>query len=391
MTPKILIAGAGLGGLSAALALRQIGCEVAVYEAASTLGEVGAGIQLSPNAMHVLRHLGLEDQIVQAGYAPQFAAMRHWSTGKTLFSSPLNPVCVSRYGAPYVHIHRADAHQILTQAAQAAGVQITTGAPVTGYNQTSEAIALKVKGGSVEGDLLIGADGIKSRIRDQMLGPQKARFTGQVAWRALVPATSVPRDLLAPGVTVWVGPDRHVVMYYVRGGNLINLVAVEERSDWTQEGWSHQGDPADLQDRFAGWHPDVAQVLDACETVHLWALFDRPSLPHWHQGRAVLLGDACHPTLPFMAQGACLAIEDAGVLANSIHSASDLTAALSQYETRRKPRATALQTRARDNADLFHLRMSALTKAKLSVGRLLPPVMRLKALDAVYGYRFDRP
>jgi len=390
MSKSILIAGAGIGGLAAALAMSRCGYEVTVLEAADTLGEVGAGIQLSPNAMYVLQALGIATEIMSVGFAPEFAAMRHWKSGQTLFSSPLNPECSARYGAPYIHIHRADAHSVLLEAAQSAGVTLSTGTRVVGYTDSDSAIHVETSKGVLKADFLIGADGIKSVVQHQMLGPQNPKFTGQVAWRAIVPAAALPTNVLAPGVTVWVGPDRHVVMYYLRGGSLANVVAVEERSDWTEESWTLEGDPKDLKRRFKEWHPQVDSVLDRIETTHVWALFDRQPLQRWSDGRAILLGDACHPTLPFMAQGACMAIEDAGVLAQCLSSHSDRTKALARYEALRKPRTSALQARARQNADLFHLRMSPITKAKLAIGRVLPPMMRLKALDSVYGYRFDQ-
>ena len=236
---------------------------------------------------------------------------------------------------------------------------------------------------------MIGADGIKSAIRDQMLGPERPRFTGQVAWRGVVPAEALPPNLVRPDATVWIGPHRHVVTYYLRGGSLVNIVAVEERADWTAESWTERGDPADLAAAFGDWHPDVATLLAALTEAHLWALYDRPELSAWSDGPVALLGDACHPTLPFMAQGAAMALEDACILTRLLADATDVAAAFQRYEAHRKPRTTMLQGKARENARLFHLNggvRDLINRAKLAAGGLLPGAMALTPLDPVYGY-----
>jgi salicylate hydroxylase len=386
MIQSALIVGAGIGGLNAALSLVREGVDVSIFEAADHLGEVGAGIQLSPNAMHVLRDIGVDKAVKAAGFEPQFAGLRNWKSGAWMFCSPLGQACRKRYGAPYIHIHRADLHQILHQTALACGVDIHTSARIKRYESRASDITIQTPVGEFSGDILIGADGLKSAVRTQMLGPEAPRFTGQVAWRGMVRVDDLPKGLIEPGVTVWAGPDQHVVLYYLRGGSLVNFVAVQERDDWTDESWTQTGDLGDLRDAFKGWHPTVTQVLRAADQCHLWALFDRDPLPQWSDGRAVLLGDACHPTLPSMAQGACMAIEDGDVLRRAL-SQYELPQALAKYQTHRKPRTSALQARARENAQMFHLNGGPITAAKLAVARMLPTGLKLKPLDSVYGYR----
>jgi len=386
MIQSAVIAGAGIGGLTTALSLVREGVDVSVFEAAPVLGEVGAGLQISPNAMHVLRDLGVDQAVIAAGFSPQFAAMRNGTTGAYMFRSPLGDVCTNRYGAPYIHIHRADLHQILLQTARACDVDVRTDAPVKSFDLHDSHVDLKTSAGDFTADLLVGADGIKSLVRTQMLGPEAATFTGQVAWRGMVRTEELPKGLVEPGVTVWTGPERHVVIYYVRGGAMVNFVAVEERQDWTDESWTQAGDMGKMRQAFSGWHTVVEQVLEATDQCHLWALHDRAPLPKWSDGRAVLLGDACHPTLPFMAQGACMAIEDADVLRRALLQ-FELSQALQAYEIHRKPRTSALQARARENAAMFHMAGGPVTAAKLAIAKLLPPSMKLKPLDDVYGYR----
>lgn len=398
MSGSIIIAGGGIGGLSAALALHRVGFKPHVLEQADSYGDSGAGIQLSANAMHVLRALGLEDALRPNIFAPQNACMRDYKTGKTIFTSPLGAAHEALYGAPYWHIHRADLIAILRAATLQAGIELTTGCSVTGHQSHDDKIDVQTQSGSLQADLLVGADGIHSAVQRAM-GQQESRFTGQVAWRGLVPTRDVAHGLVPPDATVWVGPGRHFVAYYVRGGDLINFVAVEERAQWADESWTQTGDMAELRQAFAGWHEAVESLLAASQNCHLWGLFDRPVLPQWHAGRAVLLGDACHPMLPFMAQGGAMALEDAYVLAKNLAEnladnptdgltqADTLQASLAAYEASRKPRTAHVQARTRANAKLFHLRgplSTGLRRAQFAVAQALPQAA-LRPLDKLYG------
>ena len=387
---RVVIAGAGIGGLCAALALAKRDIQVVVCEQAVSLGEVGAGLQMSPNAMKVLRELGLEAELSAFAFVPQNAAIRHYKTGEYYLKSPLAEQAEVRYGAPYWHLHRADLHQVLAQACSQAGVELVLNSTVDSYREDKalNQVCVSLDGGrEIWGDLLIGADGIRSKVREQMLGKERPTFMGQVAWRGVIPVSDLAVNV-KPDACVWAGPGRHFVSYYLRGGDYVNFVAVEERSDWLSESWREEGDIAELKRVFADWHPEVSQLIACAKSTFLWALNGRDELPTWHQGRVVLLGDACHPMLPFMAQGAAMAIEDAYVLAENL-ARHECHAALVEYEQIRKPRATKVQQMSKANAGLYHMQGGVFGKAKLralqAAGRFVPNVIQSK-LDAVYGH-----
>ncbi|MFQ5565552.1 MAG: FAD-dependent monooxygenase, partial [Paracoccaceae bacterium] len=296
----------------------------------------------------------------------------------------------ARWGAPYLHVHRADLLAALTGAARAAGVDIRGSARVTGYALRPEGPALKLDGGeTVAGDLVIGADGIRSVLRDQLDGPEEPDFTGQVAWRGTIPAARLPDGLVAPDATVWAGPGAHLVTYYLRRGSLVNFVAVEERGAWTAEGWSAPGDPERLRRRFAGWHRDVTGLLDHVEETFLWGLFGRPEQIRWVDGPVALIGDAAHPMLPFMAQGAGMALEDVAVLVRELQAGDNLAEALLAHEERRWPRVARVQRTSVANGRFFHKRSGI---ARLGHWGLVSTVSRLAPslaaaqLDWLYGH-----
>lgn len=386
----VVIAGAGIGGLCAALALAKQGVRVVVCEQAASLGEVGAGLQISPNALKVLRQLGLESELSQFVFKPQHAAIRDYKTGEYYLKSPLGKQAEARYGAPYWHLHRADLHQVLAAACAKAGVELVLNAVVIGYRENTElkqVCLLLEDGREFCADLLIGADGIRSKVREQMLGQECPIFMGQVAWRGVIPVSDLTVDV-KPDACVWAGPGRHFVSYYLRGGDYVNFVAVEERSDWRSESWREEGDVEELKRAFADWHPEVSELIKSASSTFLWALNGRDELPTWHKGRVVLLGDACHPMLPFMAQGAAMAIEDGYILAKCLSNYA-LSDALLKYEQVRKPRATKIQLMSKANAGLYHMHGGVFGRMKLkalqAAGRFAPSVIQSK-LDAVYGH-----
>ena len=386
LAKQATICGAGIAGLTAALTLARSGIETVVLERAEVLGEVGAGLQISPNAMHVLNALGLDEAIRSVGFEPEASCIRDHKTGQVLLDLPLKEICQTRYGARYVHIHRADLHGILLHAAKKAGAQILLNQSAIGYTQTADKTHLQTDKGVYEADILIGADGLRSKLRDTMLGPEPPAFTGQVAWRGTVPARSLPHDLVAPNATVWVGPHHHFVTYYIKSGRLLNFVAVQERADWTDTSWTQKGDISELRAAFSGWHPEIQTILGATQDCYLWALFGRDPLPTWCDRRVALAGDAAHPMLPFMAQGAAMAMEDAWVLGQCLKTAP-VREALRHYEAIRKPRATMVQEASRSNAKLFHRRAGAgdlWQRAKLRVAGLLPQAA-IHQLDKIYG------
>lgn len=391
MSKKIVIAGAGIGGLCAALALAKRGFEVAVYEQSPQLGEVGAGLQLSPNAMHVLQALGIAEQIKAKAFRPKSAVMRHYQTGKTYFTVPLSDIATQKYAADYLHIHRADLHSILLNTCEKQKVSIYLGQAVKGYQQSTQGLTIQLESGtSLVADLLIGADGIKSKVQACMFGQTSAQFTGQVAWRGVVAANKLPQGLIKPNANLWVGPGKHFVSYYLRGGDLVNFVAVQERTDWQKESWNEPGNINELRDTFDGWHPEVTELLAAAEQCFLWALFDRPPLNQWTDQNVALLGDACHPMLPFLAQGAAMAIEDSYALAHCLATDNNTPTALKAYQELRLTRTSDIQLNARKNASLYHM-SSPIEKAKLTVLSGLSSIGlsdRLAAdkLDTIYAY-----
>jgi salicylate hydroxylase len=381
---QAVVAGAGIGGLAAALALAKSGWLVEVVEAAAGVREVGAGLQMSPNAMRVLAHLGVAARIEAEGFEPQAAELRHWRTGALHGRVALAGAARARWGMPYVHVHRADLQATLLEAAGKAGVGVTTGTRVTGYGEGGRVV--ETTDGPRPADLMVGADGIRSVVRAAMLGEAAPRVTGQVAWRATVPADRLPDGLVPPVAAVFCGPGRHAITYRLRGGRLVNLVAVEERVGWAEEDWRQPGDPAELARAFAGWAPIVTGVIGAVEECHLWGLFDRDPLPRWTEGCVALMGDAAHPMLPFMAQGAAQAIEDAAALARHLAGAATpdvVPGRLAAYAAERRPRTAAIQAASRSNARLYHLHGTA--SLKLAVLRALPGLMRAR-LDPVYGH-----
>lgn len=355
---KALIVGGGIGGLTAALCLADAGVAVELYERSTAPGWTGAGIQISPNGVRVLSRLGLKPALDDVAFRPEALEMRLGRSGTQLFAIPMRDEAVRRFGEPYCHIHRADLVAVLADAlgARAPGA-IRLGKAAQSFSQSASAVELTLSDGtSASGDVLIGADGIHSLVRTQMFGQAQARFTGNVAWRVVVPAASLAADLIPPTACVWVGPGRHAVTYYLRRGELVNFVGVVERDDWQHESWTEQGSLADLAADYAGWAKPITSLIAQATEAHRWALFDRDPLPSWSEGRATLLGDACHPMLPFLAQGAVMAIEDAWVLSRKLQIAADISAALRDYETARKPRTARVQKGARRQMGLYHKR-----------------------------------
>jgi salicylate hydroxylase len=391
LSKKIVVAGAGIGGLCAALALAKRGFEVVVYEQSPQLGEVGSGIQLSPNVMHVLHNLGLAKEVKAKAFSPESAVMRHYKTGKYYFTVPLGDTATHKYGADYLHIHRADLHSALHNACEDLKVSIYLGQAVQGYVQSPQNLSVLLDNGdSLFADLLIGADGIKSKVQACMLGQTPAQFTGQVAWRGVVKANKLPKGLIKPSANLWVGPGKHFVSYYLRGGDLVNFVAVQERTDWQKESWNEPGDISELRETFSEWHPEVTELLSATGSCFLWALFDRPPLNKWTDRNVALLGDACHPMLPFLAQGAAMAIEDSYALAHCLVNDTDTQTALKAYQNIRLPRSRDIQLNARKNAALYHM-SSPIEQFKLAVlsglsNLGLSDKIAANKLDSIYAY-----
>ncbi|MBU1361274.1 MAG: FAD-dependent monooxygenase [Gammaproteobacteria bacterium] len=356
MASKILIAGAGLGGLTAALALLRDGHDVQVFEQATQLGEVGAGLQLSANATRVLSMLGLDDTVRAVASVPEGKQVRLWSTGQTWKLFDLGQQSIEEYGHPYYTLYRPDLHAALVAAIrQAKPDALVLGASCEGFESSDAGVTLRLADGRrIDGDVLIGADGVHSKIRQGLFGPDAPAFSGCLAWRGVIPAEQLPEHLRRPVGTNWIGPGGHVIHYPLRRGELVNFVGVVERSDWKIESWTAAGTVDECLNDFANWHDDVHTLIRAIRTPYKWALMVREPLQQWSRGRVSLLGDACHPTLPFLAQGAAMAIEDGVVLARCLRDAADPAQGLRRYQDARVERTTRIVNGSAANTKRFH-------------------------------------
>jgi salicylate hydroxylase len=351
---RIAIVGAGIGGLTAAAALRQKGFEVAVYERARELGEVGAGIQVAPNAVKVIRALGIEDEFMKLSAEPQVRLSLKWDDGtvraRERFKGPMQEV----FGARYYMAHRADLHGLLLSLVPESAIH--TGAEcVRAENAENAAVLRFADGREVEADVVLGADGIHSAVRTGLFGPSQPRFTNQICWRLILPmeelhkaADRLPVPLDGSEYTGWLGPNGHVLFYPLRGGELLNIFAGRVSDQWADEAWAVPSATDEMLAAYAGWHPGMLDVMSRASETYKWGIYDRDPLAHWVVGRVALLGDAAHPMMPTLAQGAAISIEDGYAVARHIAQRSDdPRAALAAYERERQPRASKVQLQAR--------------------------------------------
>ncbi|PPR09289.1 MAG: 6-hydroxynicotinate 3-monooxygenase [Alphaproteobacteria bacterium MarineAlpha11_Bin1] len=353
--PKISVIGGGLGGLATALALYRRGIDVAVYEKATELGEIGAGVVLSPNALKAMRYLGIEDRVIDIGVETREQSIRSFRSGRVIVKPRPGEDIKARYGATSLTIHRADLHDILVQAVPEKIVNLAKTCIGVDMRDGS-AVAIFSDGTEVDADIVVGSDGIHSTVRDSLLGPIEPTFTGCICWRGLVPSSKLGNLQLARQFTIWWGPHGHIVHYPVRRGELVNFVAHFESDAWTGESWVEECPREQVMETYADWNPDLLELIGSSERYYKWALYDRPPLENWIKGRAALLGDAAHPMLPYLGQGACMAIEDGCVLAEAIYKTpDDLDTALSDYERVRKPRAIRAQLGSRFRAKENHI------------------------------------
>jgi salicylate hydroxylase len=347
---RVAIIGAGLGGLAAAGALRQRGIEVVVYERAPQLGEVGAGIQLGPNAVKVLHALGLERALRPLTAEPANYVSLAWDDARIRYREPMKGPYAAEYGAPYLMAHRADLHRLLCELVPAESVRL--GAQCAGVLSTGRgASATFADGTQIEADVIIGADGINSTVRESLFGVQPVRFTQQMAWRCIVPIESVPTEV---GIgrdeyVGWIGPTGHVICYPIRGGALYNIFAGHVTDDWVDESWAVASSVNELLDGYRGWHPALLDMLAQVSDCYKWGIRDRDPLPRWTSGAVTLLGDAAHPMMPTLAQGAAISLEDGFALARHLsNSRHDPVGGLAAYEAERRPRASRVVLQARE-------------------------------------------
>jgi salicylate hydroxylase len=357
---RILIAGAGIGGLTAGACLLRAGHDVTIFEQASELSEVGAGLQISANATHVLHHLGLRARLAEVGVRPGAYVFRLHDTGEEIHRFALSDEHERLHGAPYYQLHRADIHTLLAQKViELRGDAIRLNCRVTGFEESSDSVTLRLADGtSVQGDLLVGADGLKSVICQQIVGNVSATYTGDAAWRITVPVECLPRNFMDQVMMVWMGPGRHVVTYYLRAGALLNFVGLVETDEVSEESWTAKFPWERFKADFQGWHADIQTIIDAADRdgCYRWSLHYRPAIMNWSTRRATLLGDSVHPTLPYLAQGACMAIEDGAVLTRALDHADSIPDALQLYQRNRIDRTVRIVNQSTANRELFHLR-----------------------------------
>ena len=354
-----MIAGAGLGGLAAAGCLLKAGFDVEIFEQAPQLGEVGAGIQLSANAMHVMNHLGIGDEISALSVRPAEYVFRLHDSGEIIDRFELSEEHLKLHKAPYNQVHRADLHATLARAVLKLNKNLVRlNKKATGYTETSREVELHFEdGSSSRGDLLIGADGVKSVIRDQVAGAVKTIYTGDSAWRLTVPKQKLPPNFMEEVMSVWMGPGKHSVSYWIRGGELLNFVGAVETPIAREESWTAKFPWEDLKADFEGWHEDIQTIIDLAdkEECYRWALYRRPTIENWSSKRVTILGDAAHATLPYLAQGAAMAVEDGAILSRALGQNSDIADALQLYQRNRTDRTARVVNTSDANRKRFHL------------------------------------
>jgi salicylate hydroxylase len=352
---KVLIAGGGIGGITAALALAQRGIEAVLFEQTDAFRQVGAGIQISANAARILRSFGLSEGLARVAVFPESRDYHAWDTGERLYGTPLGARAEARFGAPYYHIHRADLLDVLLTGLKRSQYRLS--ARVNRFEQDEKSVTICLDDGTTaSGDVLIGADGIHSVVRAQMFGAERPRYTGNVAWRGLVPAERLAHLDLPRVTSVWMGPNRSIVQYYVAAGRTFNWIGISRSAEPARESWLAEGSVEQALAEYAGWHPTIRTVIAATPRLLRQALYDREPLPNWQVGRVVLLGDAAHPMLPFYAQGAAQSIEDAYVVAGCLAKyADDPVAALARYVRLRQPRTAWMQDLSRREEELYQM------------------------------------
>ncbi len=383
--PNHLIVGGGIGGLAAAIAFGRNGRKATVLERSSFTEESGAGIQLGPNATRILRKLGVLPAIEALAFKPEALAMFDALSGQRLATVPLGSSVEARYGAPYLTLHRADLHSaLLASCAQHSSITLRPGFDVRSIDQSAgEIVARSSDGEQVGGEILVGADGLWSGMRKFVAPEAQPRFAHATAYRALLPRETLPAQFRAPIVGLWLGPKTHLVHYPVRGGKELNLVAVVEGGD-AREGWNAPAEPAQFLSRFTGWCKDSKSLMETATEWRGWSLHRLPPLRHWSKGRIVLLGDAAHPVLPYLAQGAALAIEDAAALVDCLDRSANAEKAMRLYQLERKSRAGRVQHRSRRLGQYYHLSGASRVIRNAILPRRGADSL-LRSLDWLYG------
>ena len=372
---KVIVAGAGIGGLTAALCLLKAGHEVRVLERAAEFQDVGAGIQCGANALHVMQYLGISEQLLDVGVVPKRVEFRDFQSGGILHSMQLGSAYEQRYGAQYLHIHRSDLHQVLLSAVlEYPAASLGLGSCIESFNEHDDSVEVCLSNGQrLQADLLVGADGIKSVVRKQLFGDMPPVFTGNVAWRGVVPVERLPDNWMDTVVSNFVGPNKHMVLYYLRNKRLANFVGVVERNSPASESWVAKAPWEELANDFAGWHPIVQSLINAVDKEHCyrWGLYKHEPINNWSSRRVTLIGDAAHSTLPFMASGAAMAIEDARVLQRALDQANTLENGLQLCQRNRFDRTAKIQANSARAGSLYHFESSLMRRAAFTALKIV--------------------
>jgi 2-polyprenyl-6-methoxyphenol hydroxylase-like FAD-dependent oxidoreductase len=384
---RIILIGGGLAGLAAGIALSRRGFEIRIFDQSNEIKEVGAGITMTPNAVKILRALGLEVAAARCGVEPDAIVTRDRRSGAELSRLPAKGGTATRYGADTLLIHRADLRGLLLAALPAGVLQL--GARCTSVRSDPRGAVAEFGGGrQEEADAIVGCDGIHSVVRDSLFGAQPARFTGNMCWRALIPTAVLPPNHVPCNVTIWMGRHGHIVTYCVRGGDLLNVVAIREAKTWVEESWSIEGQPSDMIAAYPDAHHELRLLLERVPQCFKWGLFDRDPLARWTEGRVTMLGDAAHPMLPFLGQGAAMGFEDAYVLARELARAgSDVRDALTAYECERRPRTAQVQFASRAQGESYHLHSPlARLRRRLGTDRTEQQAVNLLSKNWIFDY-----
>jgi salicylate hydroxylase len=364
---RIAIIGGGLAGLAAANALRCFGMTPEVFEAAPALGEIGAAVNASPQAVKALAAIGVGDALAAIGYRSRGIYTRNMQSGEFLeFNDRIK--AAERYGAPYYTFHRADLLDVLARKLDAGAIRL--GHRLVSLEERGARTLLTFANGArVEAEIVIGADGVRSVVRHALYGEDNPTYTGQMVWRALLDARTVPEDVMEPtGHIQWIGPGCHLLAYYIRDRKLVNIVTQEDTDKWVEEGWSTRGDPDEMRASFPAPEPRLEKLLSLVTACSKWGLFTRPLTQNWGRGRIELIGDAAHAMLPNAGQGACQAFEDAYILARWMSACSDPTEAFANFRRIRIPRVHGVQRLSFSNARFKHMRDAAAQKQSIAAG-----------------------